>query len=218
MGSLSTSTALERMLTDSELFKPQQLHDTKKTWRAPFSTSQRRRDNPTANPSVASTDAEKGSRLLTLETTDADAGEPRLPRTVQALHLRPLRRECEFGVPTADLQIRSYQVRTLEFFCDFALRAAYYLDLAAFGPVPLPKITERWTVPRSSFIFKKSQENFERITRRRLIQIRDGHPEAVQVWLAFLRKHAIAGVGMKANVWEFGSLGASCFHVRLGPN
>ena len=110
-------------------------------------------------------------------------------------------------MPTADLQLRSYHVRTREFFCDFALRAAYYLDLAAFGPVPLPKITERWTVPRSNFIFKKSQENFERITRRRLIQIRDGHPEAVQAWLAFLRKHAIAGVGMKANVWEFGSLG-----------
>jgi ribosomal protein S10 len=130
-----------------------------------------------------------------------------MPRSISALHLRPLRREVEHGVPTCDLQLRSYHIRSLEFFCDFAMRAAYYLDLPAFGPVPLPKITERWTVPRSHFIFKKSQENFERITRRRLIQIRDGHPEAVQVWLAFLKKHAMAGVGMKANVWEFNSLG-----------
>ncbi|KAI1412969.1 30S ribosomal protein S10, mitochondrial [Hypoxylon sp. FL1857] len=131
----------------------------------------------------------------------------RLPRAVQALYLQPLRREAEYGVPSCDLQLRSFSVPNLEFFCDFALRAAYYLNLPAFGPVPLPKITERWTVPRSHFIFKKSQENFERITRRRLIQIRDGHPETVQIWLAYLQKHAYYGIGMKANVWEFDSLG-----------
>ncbi|KAI1738334.1 37S ribosomal protein S10, mitochondrial [Xylaria scruposa] len=144
---------------------------------------------------------------LTNELPDPDEeSDVRLPRSVQALYLQPLRREAEFGVPSCDLQLRSYSIPNLEFFCDFALRAAYYLNLPAFGPVPLPKITERWTVPRSHFIFKKSQENFERITRRRLIQIRDGHPETVQVWLAFLQKHAYYGIGMKANMWEYGSL------------
>ncbi|KAF6794250.1 hypothetical protein CSOJ01_13729 [Colletotrichum sojae] len=133
----------------------------------------------------------------------------RLPRNVQALYLQPLRREAPWGIPSCDLQLRSFSLRNLEFFADFALRAAYYLKLPAFGPVPLPRITERWTVPRSSFIFKKSQENFERITLRRLIQIRDGNPETVQLWLAFLQKHAYYGIGMKANVWEFGRLGLS---------
>ena len=90
---------------------------------------------------------------------------------------------------------------------DFALRAAYYLGLPASGPVPLPRRTERWTVIRSNFVHKKSQENFERITMRRLIQIQDGHPDVVQIWLAYLRKHAYHGVGMKANVWEFEELG-----------
>ncbi|TPX09819.1 uncharacterized protein E0L32_009010 [Thyridium curvatum] len=132
--------------------------------------------------------------------------DPRLPRSVQSLYLQPLRHEVEYGVPSADLQLRSFNVRSLEFFCDFALRAAYYLKLPAFGPVPLPKITERWTVPKSHFIFKKSQENFERVTLRRLIQIRDGNPETVQIWLAFLQKHAYPGVGMKANMWEFSKL------------
>ncbi|KAI1094599.1 hypothetical protein F5B19DRAFT_490133 [Rostrohypoxylon terebratum] len=135
-----------------------------------------------------------------------EENEVRLPRAVQAVYLQPLRREAEYGVPSCDLQLRSYSIPNLEFFCDFALRAAYYLGLPAFGPVPLPKITERWTVPRSHFIFKKSQENFERITRRRLIQIRDGHPETVQIWLAYLQKHAYYGIGMKANVWEFTGL------------
>lgn len=137
-----------------------------------------------------------------------EAPEPsRLPRNVAAYYLQPLRRVAEYGVPACDLQLRSYSIRPLESFCDFALRAAYYLGLPAYGPVPLPKIIERWTVPKSSFIFKKSQENFERITRRRLIQIKDAHPETVQIWLAFLQKHQQAAVGMKANIWEFSSIG-----------
>lgn len=133
--------------------------------------------------------------------------EPRLPRSVQAVYLRPLRRQAKFGIPACDLQLRSYSVRNVEFYADFALRAAYYLNLPASGSVPLPRITERWTVPRSNFVHKKSQENFERITIRRLIQIHDGHPETIEIWLAFLRKNAYYGIGMKANVWE---------HERLG--
>lgn len=123
------------------------------------------------------------------------------------MYLTPLKRQAKYGVPSCDLQLRSYNVRNLEFLADFALRAAYYLNLPAAGPIPLPRITERWTVPRSNFVHKKSQENFERITLRRLIQIQDGHSETVEIWLAFLRKHAYYGVGMKANVWEHEKLG-----------
>ena len=139
----------------------------------------------------------------------------RLPRSVQALYLRPLRRKAEHGLPVCDLQLRSYSVQNLEFFADFAIRAAYYLGLPVSGPVPLPRITERWTVTRSNFVHKKSKENFERITLRRLIQIKDGNPQAVQAWLAFLRKHAFYGVGMKANVWENESLGMIFFELAI---
>ncbi|KAF7845892.1 hypothetical protein BT93_L0157 [Corymbia citriodora subsp. variegata] len=132
--------------------------------------------------------------------------ELRLPRSVQLNYLRPLKRAPTHGVPSCDLQLRSYSARNLEFFADFALRAAYYLNLPARGPVPLPRIVQRWTVPRGNFVHKKSQENFERITMRRLVQIQDGHPEVVQIWLGFLQKYAYYGVGMKANVWEYSSL------------
>ena len=44
---------------------------------------------------------------------------------------------------------------------------------------------------------------------RRLIQILDGHPDTVGLWLAFLRKHAYYGIGMKANIWEHEKLGMS---------
>ncbi|POS81434.1 30S ribosomal protein S10 [Diaporthe helianthi] len=164
--------------------------------------------NAAAEKELADTAEEKAAQLLEANGEDDDVpDEPsRLPRNVQAFYLQPLRREATYNIPSCNLQLRSYSVRPLESFCDFALRAAYYLGLPAYGPTPLPKIIQRWTVPKSSFIFKKSQENFERITRRRLIQIRDGHPETVQIWLAFLQKHQQAGVGMKANIWEFSNL------------
>lgn len=155
------------------------------------------------------------SKPLSEAREDGEKEPSRLPRNVQAYYLQPLRRVAEYGVPSCDLQLRSYSLRPLESFCDFALRAAYYLGLPAYGPVPLPKIIERWTVPKSTFIYKKAQENFERITRRRLIQIKDGHPETVQIWLAFLQKHQQAAVGMKANMWEFSSIGKSLCRVFL---
>ncbi|KAH6622473.1 hypothetical protein C7974DRAFT_398359 [Boeremia exigua] len=140
------------------------------------------------------------------EKTQAALDALRDPVNVRALNMRPLRREPQYGVPVCDLQLRSYQVENLLLFADFAVRAAYYMGLCARGPVPLPRITERWTVPRSHFVFKKSQENFERITKRRLIQIRDGHPDVVKAWLAFVTEHQFHGVGMKANVWEYEDL------------
>ncbi|KAI9692019.1 MAG: mitochondrial 37S ribosomal protein rsm10 [Bogoriella megaspora] len=136
-----------------------------------------------------------------------DPSFPRLPRNVQAIYLRPLRRTPTHGLPVCDLQLRSFSTRQLTLAADFALRAAYYLNLPAKGPVPLPRITERWTVPKSNFVHKKSQENFERVTLRRLIQIQDADPEGVQAWLGFLMKYCVSGVGMKANVWECEGVG-----------
>lgn len=143
------------------------------------------------------------------ERSDRYIDKFRIPKNVQAVYNQPLRRKPKYGLPVCDLQLRSYSARHVEFFSDFALRAAYYLNLPASGPVPLPRLTERWTVPKSPFIYKKVQENFERITLRRLIQIKDGHPDTVQVWLSFLRKNAYHGVGMKANVWDHAPIGMS---------
>lgn len=90
---------------------------------------------------------------------------------------------------------------------DFAMRVAYYLGLPAKGPRPLPKIVQRWTLLKSPFVNKTAQENFERITLKRVVDIQDGDVDVVKIWLAYLRRYAFWGVGMKANVWEFEGLG-----------
>ncbi|KAI9824824.1 MAG: Tryptophan--tRNA ligase, mitochondrial [Phylliscum demangeonii] len=175
---------------------------------APFSAGESGPTELIAGPSASSS---KAVSIAPDEAGEEEAlkidDEVRLPRSVQAVYLKPLKRRAVHGVPTCDLQLRSYNVRSLEFFADFALRAAYYLRLPALGPTPLPRMVERWTVPRANFVHKKSQENFERITMRRLIQIVDGHPDTVEVWLAYLRKRQYYGVGIKANLWDYEALG-----------
>ncbi|KAL1642037.1 mitochondrial 37S ribosomal protein rsm10 [Diplodia intermedia] len=155
---------------------------------------------------LANIDVEETANPDITSATKEALKDIRRPRNVEAIFKQPLRRPAQYGIPVCDLQLRTFSVRNMEFFADFAMRAAYYLGLSAKGPIPLPRIIERWTVPRSNFVFKKSQENFERITLRRLIQIQDGDPEVVKMWLAYLQKHQYYGVGMKANVFEFEKL------------
>lgn len=168
------------------------------------SVSQQRHQSTEPSPS-----SPLNATRISREAAEKELQKIRLPRAVQATYLDPLRHRAvdRHNLPlSCELQMRSYSVRNLEVFADFAMRAAYFLKLVALGPTPLPKITERWTVPRSNFVHKKSQENFERITRRRQIVIRGGHPETVAAWLGFLKKYQYYGIGMKANVFEYSQL------------
>ncbi|GMF02476.1 unnamed protein product [[Candida] boidinii] len=83
----------------------------------------------------------------------------------------------------------------LDFFCDFALRAAYYLGVPTTGPEPLPTRREGWNVNRAPFVNAESKENFERRTHSRLIKFWDSNSEVVDLWLGFLKKNSVWGVG-----------------------
>ncbi|BFZ61421.1 mitochondrial 37S ribosomal protein rsm10 [Saitoella coloradoensis] len=130
-----------------------------------------------------------------------------LPTNVQAVYHEPARHKPTHGITVCNLHLRGYYPYTMDFFADFALRAAYYLKMPASGVVPLPNKTERFTVNRAHFVHAKSKENFERVTHKRLIQIKDAHPETVEVWLAYLRQNQYAGVGMKAHIFGYDELG-----------
>ncbi|CEP11787.1 hypothetical protein [Parasitella parasitica] len=110
------------------------------------------------------------------------------------------------NIPVCNLQMRGYLPQQLDFYADFARRAAFHMGMPCSGTVPLPTQTSRWTVIRSPFVHKKSQENFERKTHKRLLQIKDAHPEVVDRWLQYLTMNAPAGIGMRATKFEFESL------------
>jgi small subunit ribosomal protein S10 len=62
------------------------------------------------------------------------------------------------------------------------------------GPVPLPTEKNRFTVIRSPFIDKDSQEHFEMRTHNRLIDVLDPTPKTVD---ALMRLNLPAGVNVE---------------------
>jgi small subunit ribosomal protein S10 len=65
------------------------------------------------------------------------------------------------------------------------------------GPVPLPTKTQRWTVLRSPHVDKKSREQFELKTHKRLIEIPESKPNTVD---ALTKLDLPAGVDVEIKV------------------
>ena len=62
------------------------------------------------------------------------------------------------------------------------------------GPIPLPTRISRWTVLRSPHVNKKSREQFEIRTHKRIIDILEPTPQTVD---ALMRLDLPAGVDVK---------------------
>lgn len=131
---------------------------------------------------------------------DAD-WEQALPQNVRDAYLAPKKLNAPYNITVAQLQIRGHYLPPVDFMADFCLRAAYHFGLPATGPVPLPRRVQRWTVIKSPFIFKKKQENFERRTYARLVTVKDGHPDVVEMWLSYCVRNMFHGTGMKVNMF-----------------
>jgi small subunit ribosomal protein S10 len=65
------------------------------------------------------------------------------------------------------------------------------------GPIPLPTKTQRWTVLRSPHVDKKSREQFELKTHKRVIDILDSKAQTVD---ALTKLDLPAGVDVEIKV------------------
>ena len=65
------------------------------------------------------------------------------------------------------------------------------------GPIPLPTRIERYTVLRSPHIDKKSREQFEQRTHKRVIDILDSRPQTID---ALTKLDLPAGVDVEIKV------------------
>lgn len=133
---------------------------------------------------------------------------PSFPVNVEAIYHAPLRHKPKHKVLAAEVYFSSYGTQNMDFFVDFALRAAYYLGIPITGPMPLPIKRELYTVIRAPFVHAKTKENFERKTHKRMIRAWDANPEILDVWFSVLNKHSMAGVGIKTNVFVQESMSA----------
>jgi len=106
------------------------------------------------------------------------------------------------GHPAALIHLRSHHLPLLNLFLHFAACAADALAIPLSRPVMLPRQRRLWTVPRSPFVHKKSQENFERIVHKRVLKAWDTNPQIIDLWEEYLKMHSLAGVGMRIVKWE----------------
>lgn len=92
------------------------------------------------------------------------------------------------------IRMEAYDHRALDSSARDIVEQAKRTDARVHGPVPLPTRVERYTVLRSPFIDKKSREQFEMRTHKRLIDIFDWNPRTVE---ALNRLVVPAGVFIK---------------------
>ena len=77
------------------------------------------------------------------------------------------------------------------------MRTAEKTGAQVSGPIPLPTKRQMWTVLRSPHIDKKSREQFELKTHKRLIDILDTRPQTVE---ALTKLDLPAGVDVEIKV------------------
>ena len=73
--------------------------------------------------------------------------------------------------PKLRIKLKSYDVRMLEASVSKVVGLLVKSGAEIKGPIPLPKKRKVYTVLRSNFKFKKSREQFERISYTRVVDV-----------------------------------------------
>lgn len=90
--------------------------------------------------------------------------------------------------------LRAYDHRILDYSTSEIVMTAKRTGARVRGPVPLPNRIERFTVLRSPHIYKKSREQFELQTHKRLVDILDCPPQTMD---ALMKLELAAGVDVE---------------------
>jgi small subunit ribosomal protein S10 len=95
------------------------------------------------------------------------------------------------------IRLKAYDHRILDESARRIVEAAERTGARVVGPVPLPTKIERWTVKRSPFIDKDSQEHFEMRTHKRLIDVLDPDAKTIDT---LTRLNLPAGVDIEIKI------------------
>ena len=77
------------------------------------------------------------------------------------------------------IRLKAFDYAVLDQAAADIVRTVEKTGAAVSGPIPLPTKTQRWTVLRSPHIDKKSREQFELRTHKRLLDITDSRPQTM---------------------------------------
>ena len=92
------------------------------------------------------------------------------------------------------IRLKAYDFRILDQSATEIVDTARRTGARVVGPVPLPTVINRWTVLRSPHVDKKSREQFEIRTHKRVLDILEPTPETVD---ALMKLDLPAGVDVE---------------------
>ena len=92
------------------------------------------------------------------------------------------------------IRLKAYDFRILDQSATEIVDTARRTGARVVGPIPLPTVINRWTVLRSPHVDKKSREQFEIRTHKRVLDILEPTPETVD---ALMKLDLPAGVDVE---------------------
>ena len=95
------------------------------------------------------------------------------------------------------IRLRAYDNKLLDTSTNDIINTAKRTGAKVRGPIPLPTKIERYTVLRSPHIDKKSREQFETRTHKRLIDIIEPTPQTVE---ALMKLDLASGVDVEIKI------------------
>ncbi len=94
------------------------------------------------------------------------------------------------------IRLNSYDHRIIDLSCGKIVDVAMRTGAQVVGPVPLPTKVEKYTVIRGPHIDKRSREQFEMRTHKRLLEVVDPTPATIDA-LSHLSLPAGVGISIK---------------------
>ena len=82
--------------------------------------------------------------------------------------------------PKLRIRVSAYEHKILDLSVKQIMDTANRFDAKIVGPVPLPTQIKRWTVNRSTFVYKNAREQFEMRIHKRLIDILSPNPKVIE--------------------------------------
>jgi len=107
------------------------------------------------------------------------------------------------------IRLKAYDHRVLDQSTAEIVETAKRTGARVAGPIPLPTVKNKWTVLRSPHVDKKSREQFEIRTHKRLMDILDPTPQTVD---ALMKLDLPAGVDVE--IKAFGRQYSEQFRVQ----
>ena len=101
---------------------------------------------------------------------------------------------AEVATQKIRIRMKAYDFKLLDQSASEIVDTAVRTGARVAGPIPLPTQIERFTVNRSPHVDKKSREQFEIRTHKRLIDILDPTPQTVD---ALMKLELAAGVDVE---------------------